>query len=990
MLGGGTQGRYVDRMNRLQRSSAEHRDPAPHGPGATPSPASLRVQLLGGFRVVVGERVVEETRWRVTKARSLVKLLALAPGHQLGREQVLDLLWPELDAVAAGNNFHRTLHAARRALAGDPAARHTTLLTLRAGVLTLAPGGSLWVDVAAFEEAAAAARRADDPAVYHQALALYTGDLLPEDRYEDWAASRRETLRETYLGLLLAVARLHDARGEGPLAQAALERAVAVEPAHEDAHVGLMRLHALAGRRGQALRHYVSLRDALRRELGAEPDAASQRLYAAILAGRFPPPEPRAEADPPAPERPRSHNLPVALTGLVGRAREVAAVTALLPTTRLLTLVGAGGCGKTRLMLAVARQVVDRYPDGVWLVELAALADPALVPGAVAQALAVREQPGRAIRDTLADALRSKTLLLVLDNCEHLIAACAELVDTLLAAAPGLRVLATSREALRVPGEVAWRVPSLALPTARQSASPDELARVEAVQLLLDRIRWRQPAFALTPGNAAAIAEVCRRLDGIPLAIELAAARAAILAPEQLVARLDDALPLLTGGSRTAPSRQQTLRATLDWSYRLLEEPERRLVGRLAVFAGGWTMEAAEGVCAGQGIAAAEVLALLAALVDKSLVQVEEARGQVRYRLLETVRQYAGERLAACGEADAMRRRHAAYYLAWAEQVEPLLSGPAQGAWLDRLAEEYDNLRAALRWAADHGDADTGLRLGGALWRFWSVRGPYGEGRAWLTLLLARAGSSGDTAVRAKALASAGLLAHQQGDYAAARPFFEACLALRREIGDPGAIARALTNLSFVAPEQAGALLEEALALGRAAGDKLGILRTLNTLGEIAWVEGDYERATPLYEESLALCRESGDRLGAIHVSYNLGSVALARGDAAGAAPYFRASLRLCRELGDQGLAGKCLLALASVAAATEQPARAARLYGAARVLYEATGLDEDRIGRAHARQCLTTARAALGEAAFAAAQAQGRALSLEEALAEALHDAED
>ncbi len=295
-----------------------------------------------------------------------------------------------------------------------------------------------------------------------------------------------------------------------------------------------------------------------------------------------------------------------------------------------------------------------------------------------------------------------------------------------------------------------------------------------------------------------------------------------------------------------------------------------------------------------------------------------------------------------------------------------------------------------MRWAADHGDTDTGLRLGGALWRFWSVRGPYGEGRAWLTQLLTRAGSSGAAAVRAKALASAGLLAHQQGDYAGARPLFEACLALRRPLGDPGATARALTNLSFVVPEQAGALLEEALALGRAAGDKLGLLRTLNTLGEMAWTGGDYDRAVTLYEESLALCREIGDRLGSTHVLYNLGSVALARDDAAGAAPYFRASLQVCRELDDRGLAGKCLLALASVAGATGQPTRAARLYGAARASYEATGLDEDRIGRAHARQCLATAHAALGEAAFAAAQAHGRAWSPEEALAEALRDAED
>ena len=950
---------------------------------------SLRIDLLGGFRVTIDGRVIGESAWRLQKARSLVKLLALAPGHQLGREQIADLLWPDLAPEAAVNNFHRTLHAARRALG----ASHDGPLHLRGGIVALQPNGPLSIDVAAFEAAAAAARGSSDPADYCAAIERYGGELLPEDRYEDWAAGRREGLRGVFLGLLLDLARLHERRGEWSRGIAALDRLVAEDPSHEDGHVGLMRLHALAGQRGQAVRQWARLQEAMRRDLDAEPDPAAQRLYAEILAGRFPAAIALPATAPDATAPPRRDNLPAPLNRFIGRERASATVAALLRDTRLLTLMGPGGAGKTRLALAVAADLAATacYPDGIWLIELATLAEPTLVPGAVASVLRLRDVAIRPPLDALSDALRDKHLLLVLDNCEHLAEACAQLARALLGAAPGLHMLATSRAALRVWGEVTWAVPPLQVPERSRDSVPEALAANEAVELFVDRVRWRRPGFVLTPENAPAVAAICRRLDGLPLALELAAARAAVLSPAQLAARLDDALALLGGGDRAAPPRQRTLRATLDWSYQLLGDEERTLLHRLSIFVGGWTLDAAEVICAGGAIPPGDILVLLAGLVDQSLVQVEEdvATPEVRYRLLEPVRQYAWHHLTATGAEAQLRERHAAFYLALAERVEPLLAGQEQSSWLDYMAREYGNLRAALEWAAAQGEADLALRLGGALWRFWSIRGPVGEGRDWLARLIARAGAAGEGPTRAKALASAGLLAHQQGDYAAAQPIFEQCLAIRRDLGDPGPIARALTNLAFVVEDKARAreLLGEALVLGRAVGDRASVLRTLNSLGELARDEGDYQRALPLYTESLALCRETGERLGIAHVLHNLGLVLLAQGDTDRAEVHLRESLSVCRELGDRGLVGRCVMALAGVAGARGWPERAARLYGAAQAVRAATGMDEGAVNREGTRRYIDSARAALGEAAFSAATAAGGALEQAAAIDEALAD---
>jgi len=525
-------------------------------------------------------------------------------------------------------------------------------------------------------------------------LALYGGDYLPDDPYADWAAPTRARLRRQYLDLLLHLAALCGACGELDEAEDALRRVLATEPGHEDAAATLMGLLAAAGRRGDALRVYQALATALEDDLAVTPAAEIMALRARLVA------QEAAPAGTNAPSRqvhpPDRTNLPAPASSFVGRAWEVGDVAELVTHARLVTLTGPGGCGKTRLALEVAATLVDACLDGVWLVELAALADPTLVPRAVAAAFGLAEQPEQPLLATLSAFLRARDLLLVMDNCEHLLGACAALVAALLPACPHLRVLATSRERLAVPGEHPYLVPSLATPDPADPPSPEQLATYEAVRLFLERAGTRRPGLTLTAANAGAVAQICARLDGLPPAIELAAARVGVLPVEGIAARLDDRFRLLTGGPRTALPRQQTLRAAIDWSHALLDPAEQALFARLAVFAGGWTLEAAEAVCAEDDGADVEALDLLGALVDKSLAHTRETPDTLRYGFLETVRAYARERLEASGESAQISRRHAAYYLALAERAETALWGPEQASWFRRLDVEQDNLRAAL------------------------------------------------------------------------------------------------------------------------------------------------------------------------------------------------------------------------------------------------------------------------------------------------------
>jgi predicted ATPase/DNA-binding SARP family transcriptional activator/DNA-binding CsgD family transcriptional regulator len=1000
-------------------------------------PEPVRVWLLGGFWVSVGTRIIEDGQWRLRKAAALVKLLSLAPDHRLHREQVMDLLWPDLGKKAASNNLRQTVHAARRALASNPSEGSRYLASKDESVL-LCPEGDLWVDVDAFEEAAATARRTRDPAAYRVAPELYAGDLLPEDRYEEWTQGRREELRQLHLALLIELAGLYEEHSENNLAIDALRKAVATEPTLEEAHAALMRLHALAGQPERALAQYERLRDVLSRGLGTEPSSATRRLRNEIAIGRLSPTPPAAPPKEEGLHAVGKHNLPARRTRFVGRERDLVEVKRTLSMTRLLTLTGAGGSGKTRLALEVARDLVGIYPDGVWLVELAPLTEGDLVAQEVAGALGVPELPGEPLADTLAEALGDKELLLVVDNCEHLVEAAARLVDALLDACPHLRVLATSREPLGVGGEILWTVPLLSLPSPTE-AGPDggstveNIMRCESVELFVDRARLRLPDFQFTRENAGAVAGVCRKLDGIPLAIELATARMGTLAVEQVAQRLEASLDVLKGASRTAEPRQQTLKATLDWSHNLLSEVERAMLRRLSVLAGGWTLEAAEVVCVGGSLEQDDALDLLGGLVDKSLVVAgASTRGAVRYRMLEPIRQYAREKLEESGEAVEVRGQHAAFFLALAEEAEPELDGPQQGLWVERLECEHDNMREALSWSLEWGKAELALRLGAALWPFWFAQGYLSEGIGWLEEILG-ASEPAVAPARVKVLEGMGWLTQRQGDTKRATAAYEEMLTLSRELGYKGDVATALNSLGTLAAtrgdnEQARALLEENLAVLQKLEDEgstattLKRFHALNLLGILTInEEGDYAKGVTLWEQSLALARAAGDanRVGAtlLNLGYaellqgyyerammlseealtvanslgtagvkifpearvNLGLAALAQREHERAASSLEEALVVAQKAGVKASIINALEGMASLAGARREATRAAQLWGVAEAAREITGIalppGEQELHEPH----LASASSQLGDDAWEAALAEGRAMSLVE-----------
>jgi len=682
------------------------------------------------------------------------------------------------------------------------------------------------------------------------------------------------------------------------------------------------------------------------------------------------------------------NNLPQQLTTFVGREREIVEVRKLLSATRLLTLCGMGGLGKTRLSLQVAADVVNGYPDGVWFVELASLGDGRLVPQAVASVLGVKEEAGRPVIEALVRYVKDRTLLLILDNCEHLVHACAELAVQLLQAGPSVKILASSRESLRVRGETTYPVPALAVPDPEQKVPLDALLRYEAVGLFVDRAAGAQPQFRLTDRNAAAVTEICRRLDGIPLALELAAARLRSLSVENVAARLQDRFRLLGGGDRTALPRQQTLRALIDWSYDLLTEKERILFRRLAVFAGGWTLEAAEAVCAGGEIEEAEVLDLLTQLADKSLVALESETG--RYRLLETVRQYAQERLVESGEEAATRARHLAFYVGLAEEARPELVGPQQGAWLARLDLERENLLSAHAWCGrDERAGEMGLQLVTAMKQYFVRRGLLGLAHGVMTDTLAHPGAQRRNAERSRALLSVGQIGHAMGRYKEALAHLEESLAIAREIGDRQRAAAALQPLGLVLAGQgdlpgARKSFDEAIVLAQEIGNKREFAAALNNRGQLHRLEGDLEAAKPIYEQALAAVRELGDHEGVAIALLNLAMVGIGRGAVDSARTMLLETLAIAVATGSKSASQSVIEVSAGLAAALGEWERAARFFGAAEAHASQTGFQRDSADDAFLAPLIRKARAMLPSDQYDSAVEAGRALGVDEALAEA------
>lgn len=800
----------------------------------------LRIDLLGGFRVAAGEVTVSEAAWRLRKSRGLVKLLALTPEHSLHREQAIEALWPDWDPASASNNLRQALFVARRALDScgeDGAAR----IALAHDALTLATDG-LRIDVEEFEEAAEEAERAPSIERHRAAIDLYSGELLPEDRFDEWATARRRALRERHLSLLVELALMLEQAGDWAAAAAALQQALLHEPLQERVHRELMRIYAMTGRRQRGLAQFHLLRESLRREVADEPEDETRRLYQDILTRRVGAQDvgesaPAARRGDPAPRLPS--NLPLQLTSFVGRDRELSEVVRLGRRHRLVTLTGPGGAGKTRLSLEAAAALFRDTPDGVWLVELAGLSDGSLVPHAVGEVLGVASRSTRRAEEAIAAHVGQRQMLVVLDNCEHVIGASARLVQGLLAGCPNLRVLATSREPLHIAGEVNWRVPSLTPP--------------EAERLFAERASDASSRFALSEENAAAVAEVCRRVDGIPLAIELAAARVGVLAPAQIAEHLRDSLSVLRAGPRTALTRQQTLTATLDWSHALLDEDELTLFRRLGVFAASCDLDAVESVCEGE-------LDVLGRLVDKSLVVVEEQDAAARYRLLDIIRHYARERLEQAGEQKRLEARHRAHYLRLAEELQPTIDEPGARRW---LAGEADELRWALRTAL-RTERDVALRLAGALWRFWHDRGDRSEGARWLEDALSAAPEP--SAPRARALHGLSVLSLRRSDH-----------------------SRALGTA------------REAVAFFRGSGDRRALSEELHYLGTIAWVFSDYDGAERWCQESQAIAEQAAQPAIVASVIHTLGVISASRSDAAAGRELIARSIDLLGALPQPG-----------------------------------------------------------------------------------------
>lgn len=670
------------------------------------------------------------------------------------------------------------------------------------------------------------------------------------------------------------------------------------------------------------------------------------------------------------------NNLPHSLSTFIGRERELAEARALLARTRLLTLTGMGGLGKSRLALHLAAEALDDFPDGVWLVELASISDPRRVAQAVASTLGVHPPAGRTVDESLLRYATDRTALVLLDNCEHLLDECAQLVHRLLSAGAAMKVLATSREPLKLRGEMAFPLGGLAVPGPRQAVDPESAPAFESVRLFVDRAKAATPSFTMTPEQATAIAAICHRLDGIPLAIELAAARTRSLSVQQIALRLNDRFRLLAAQDPTLPPKQRTLRALIDWSHDLLTEPERALFRELAVFAGGWTLEAAEAVC--EAAPGETVVENLSRLVEKSLI-VMDAQGE-RYRMLETVREYALAKLARCGGEPAVRERHFAHYLALAEAAKAELTGPEQALWLARLDRERENILLAHSHAGSPGKGpEPGLRLANSVKLYWINRGLLELGHRVTSEALARTAPADRTFLRCRGLYEAGQLCSYMGRYDEARRDLEESLAIARERGDERAAGIVLQPLGMAALGQGDVVaarryLEQAFALAE-DGDPRALAAAANELGQIHRVEGDVPAAQALYERALAIARDLGDRETIAIALLNMAMLRAQQGDGAGARGLLLQAFDIAAEIGSRRMTQSALEVAAGLAATESAWTEAARLYGGAVAQARDTGLRREPADEAFLAPLMTRVRQSLGER-YEALEAQGRALS--------------
>jgi predicted ATPase/DNA-binding SARP family transcriptional activator len=864
----------------------------------------VEFRILGPLEVVEGDRRVPVSG---TRERALLAILLIHAGEVVSADRLIDELWGSDLPANPSNALQVVVSRVRRALevAGAAPQPGERLTTRKPGyVLHVDPDE---LDAARFGQLVEQARQiaaTDQPrrvSLLERALSLWRGPALAEFALEEFAREEIARLEEARITAVEMKSAAELSLGRHAELVGQLKALVGSHPLRERLRGLLMLALYRSGRQGEALRVFQEGRKALVDELGVDPGPELQELHQQILLQAA-----SLAAAPQSAVAPLS-NLPAQVTSFVGRHDELKEVRKLLARSRLVTLIGAGGCGKTRLAIEAASAAGGDFPDGVWLAELEAVNDAALVPAALAAAVGIPEgaslgvsgEKSRPLMDRLIDYLRGKEALVVLDNCEHLIEACAQVAGGVLRSAPKVRFLATSRERFGVGGEALLPVPPLGVPGPRQT-SLEQLAQSDAVRLFVDRATAVQPAFTLDADTAPAVCHICRRLDGIPLALELAAARVRILPPAEIAARLDDRLSLLTSGSRGALPRHRTLRAAIDWSYDLASAQERELFGRLSVFVGGFTLAAAVEVCADQGAEESDVLDLLARLVDQSLV-IPGDGGNARFRMLETLRGYAGQRLTESGTADRLRRRHAEYLLRLAELAEPQLRGHGQPVWLRRLEAERDNISVAIDWALHH-DPEMAVRLSSALAYFWLI----GRHRSEVRRRLAEAVDTArqvSPASRARALAWAAQLACVEGRLAEAAAQAQEAYELSTEVGDPWWVAMSEMILGLARGlhgeiGQAGEFLEEARARFEEMGGEWGAALSTMLLGYVSTFAAQHERAVALAHQGLEGFRAAGDQWGQTMALELLGLLARGRGAYGDAIAVYEEALGIARDLG--------------------------------------------------------------------------------------------